>query len=477
MLVVAAALVFGGAVVLGVSALAGGVVRALVAVAVVAVGTGVALLPGAALVERSVGTGLVAFGAGLLVSTVDADLPRYGLLALVLLGLALTGIRVWLSGAGALAALALAAVLPDGVLVALAALLALVVVVAPARAWWGDLAGAAASVAILVPASPVAALIAAVLLMVAVVRRDLVTGLLAATVLAVPEPGYAWPLAGIVVVALVAIRVPRVRAAVTRVPALRGTRPAYAVAGAAVVAAGGLVGIALQLPFGSLTLVVVLIAGALGHWLPVPAGPALAVVALVGLGLARPWADLADLPALDVVTALGAWPLLRRHPLPSVFAATAYLVVRVLPPVLGPDPVVAYLLPVVVVGGLAAVLAARRASVPVGQAMGAVLLGVVAFGAWPAVAPRWSPTEATVVVVVQFVLVFALVASTGWRPSAPLAVTAALAMYATMTLAARLTTADGAVASALVVAAAALVVAAWFTARRHASGAGLVHRA
>ncbi|MGB3440234.1 MAG: hypothetical protein WBA97_15925, partial [Actinophytocola sp.] len=223
-LVVAAALTFGGAVVVGFSVLTGGVVRALVAVAVAAVGAGVTMLPGADAVVRSAGSGLVAFGAGLLGSTASADPLRYGLPALVLLGLAATGPRIWLSGAGVLIALAL----PDGVLVTLAVLLTAVVVCAPVRAWWGDLAGAVAGAAILAPGTVVAASIAAVLLMAAVARRDLVTGLLAAAVLAVPEPAHAWPLAVIVAVALVAIRVPRVRDAVTRVPALRGTRPAYA---------------------------------------------------------------------------------------------------------------------------------------------------------------------------------------------------------------------------------------------------------
>jgi hypothetical protein len=78
---------------------------------------------------------------------------------------------------------------------------------------------------------------------------------------------------------------------------------------------------------------------------------------------------------------------------------------------------------------------------------------------------------------VVLVLVMALAVSTGWRPSAPLAVTAAFAAYVAMTLVARVVDADGAVAAALLVAAAALVVAALFTARRHASGGRLVHRA
>jgi hypothetical protein len=439
--VVAAAYVFGGAVVLGFSALDDGLAQVLVALAVAALGVGVALLPGAGLV--TVGTGLVAFGAGLFGSTASTDALRYGLPALVLLGLAATGPRIWLSGAGALIALAV----PDSLV--LAVVLTLVVVFASERAWWGDLAGAAAGVALLAQPSVVAAASAAVLLMIAVVRRDLVAGLLAAAVLIVPAPAHAWPLAVVVLVALVAIRVPRVRAAVTRLPALRGTRPAHAAAGAAAVAASGLVAIALQLPYGWLTLVAVLVAGALGHWLPAPAGPALAVVALVGLGVEQPFG----------LFALAAVPLLFRHPTPPVFAAAAFLALRVLPL----DPFVSVLL----IGAVAAVFAFGRKTGPAGQAMGAVVLGAVALGPVADVRPE----------VVVLVLVPALAVSTGWRPSAALAVTAAFALYVTMTLVARTVTADGAVVAALLVAAAALVVAAVFAARRHALAGGVVHRA
>jgi hypothetical protein len=282
--------------------------------------------------------------------------------------------------------------------------------------------------------------------MTAVVRHDLVTGLLAAAVLVVPAPVQAWPFAVLVVVALVAIRVPGVRAVVTRVPALRGTRPAHAVAGAAVVAAGGLVGMALQLPLWWLAVLTVLLAGALGHWLPQPAGPALAVVALAGLGIVRPF------PVLDLVLLLGAVPLLRRHPTPAVFAATAFAVLRVVPWM---PSVVTFLL----VGAVAVVLAFGRATAPAGQAMGAVVLGLVALG---------QPDD-----LVLLVLVFVLAASTGWRSSWPLAVAASLALYRLLAH----VDVDGPVVLALLVSAAALVVAAFFTARRHAFGPGLVHRA
>ena len=70
-LVVAAAFVFGGAVVLGFSTVDSGLAEVLVAVAVVAVGAGVALLPDADVV--TVGTGLIAFGAGLFGSTASTD--------------------------------------------------------------------------------------------------------------------------------------------------------------------------------------------------------------------------------------------------------------------------------------------------------------------------------------------------------------------------------------------------------------------
>jgi len=355
-----------------------------------------------------------------------------------------------------------AVVLPDAALLAVAAVLAVVVVFAPVRAWWGDLVGAAAGMAVVLAApSVMVALVAALLLMTAAVRRDLVTGLLAATVLVVPDPDHVWPLAGIVLVALVAIRVPRVRDLATRVPALRDTRPAHATAAAAVVAASGLVGIALQLELGWFTLVAVVLAGALGHWLPAPAGPALAVVAIAGLGVARPF----DLPVLGLVFVLAAVPLLLRHPVPPVFAATAYLVLRVLPWL---DPLV----PVLVVGAVAAVLAFARKTAPAGQAMGAVVLGAVAFGP---MAGAWGVVVRPEMVLLVPVVVLGV--STGWRPSAPLAVTAALAMYALMTLAARLITNDVVVSLAMLVAAAALVVAAVFAARRHAFGSRLVHRA
>lgn len=433
-LVVAAALVFGWAVALGVDGLRGGTVRVLVAVGVAAVGAGVALLPDVGLVGRGAGTGLVVLGAGLAGTT----LGEPGLvLAVVLAGLACTGMPVWISGAGVFVAV----VLPDAALLAVAAVLTVVVVGAPARAWWGDLAGAAAGMAVVSQTSVAAVAIAAVLLMAAVVRRDLVAGLLAATVLVVPASAHVWPLVVVVVVALVAIRVPRVRALVTRLPALRGTRPAYATAGAAVVAAGGLAWIALHLQIGWLTLVAALVAAALGHWLPVPSGPALAVVALVVLGVARPF----DVAVLDLLTVLVAVPLLLRHPVPPVFAAAAYLVLRGVPWL---DPVV----PLAVVGGAAAVLAFGRRTAATGQAIGAVVLGTVAFGPFIGLPDVREP--------LLLVLVFVLGVSTGWRPSAPLAVTAALALYALTT------SADVPVVLALLVAAAALAVAAVFANRR-----------
>ena len=438
MLVVTAAFVSGSACVLAYGAVTGDLVRALLAVAVAAVGAGIAVVPGGGDLGRAVGTGFVMVGA---IGVPLPEVARFGLVTAVLLGLALTGTRVWVSGAGIAAAATVAAVVPDGVV--LAGVLALVVVVAPARAWWGDLAGAAAGALLATQHSLAAAAIAVVLLMIAVVRRDLVTGLLAAAVFVVPLPVQAWPLAVVVLVALVAIRLPAVRDVVTRVPALRGTRPAHAVAGAAVVAAGGLVGMALQLSLGWLVVVTVLLAGALGHWLPRPAGPALAVAAMAGLGVARPFL------VLDLVLLLGAVPLLRRHPVPAVFAAAAFLVLRVVPSVAT----------VLAVGAVAAVLAFGRKTAPVGQAIGAVVLGLVAVG---------QADEP-----VLLVLVFVLAASAGWRPSWPLAVAASVALYRLLAH----VDVPWPVVPALVVSAAALVVAAFFTARRHACGPGLVHRA
>lgn len=436
-LVVTAAFVAGSAWVLAYDAVTGDLVRALLALAVAAVGAGVALSPGADDVVQAVGT------SGIVVGALSFPEPVRGwLVTLVLLGLALTGTRVWLSGAGVAAALTV--VVPDGVIVA--GVLAVVVVFAPARAWWGDLGGAAAGTFLVAQHSLAAAAIAAVLLMTAAVRRDLVTGLLAAAVFVVPAPVQAWPLAVVVVVALVAIRMPGVRAVFTRVPALRGTRPAHAVAGAAVVAAGGLVGVALQLPSWWLVLVTVLLAGALGHWLPLPAGPALAVVAMVGLGIVRPF------PVLDLVLVLGAVPLLRRHPTPAVFAAAAFLVVRVMPWV---PSVVTFL----AVGAVAAVLAFLRATAPAGQAMGAVVLGLVAAGA--------ADDR------VLLVLVFVLGASVGWRLSWPLLVAASLALYRLLAH----VDVGSTVVTALGVSAAALVVAAFFAARCHDRGPRLVHPA
>ncbi len=427
---VAAALVFGAAVVVGFAASAGDVGRVLVAAAVAAAGAGVRLLPDADGTVRTVGSALVAVGGVLAGSIADTDLVRYGVPALVFLVLAATGSRIWASGAGLLVVLAVS---PAPVLAIVAAV---VVVFAPRRARWGDFAGAVAGAALLGEVSVVAALVAAVLLMTATVRGDLVTVLLAATVLVTPVPAHAWPLAGVVVLALVAIRFPRVRDLVAR-----GTRPAYAAAGAAVVAAAGLAGIALQLQIGWLTLVTALVAAALGHWLPTPSGPALAVVALVVLGVARPF----DVAALDLATVLVAVPLLLRHPTPPVFAAAAYLVLRVVP---WPEPVV----PLMVVGVVASVLAFGRKTAAIGQAMGAVVLGAVALAPVIGLPDVREP--------VLLVLVFVLGVSTGWRSSAPLAVTAALALYGLVPPVGAL------VALALLVAAAALVVAAVFANRR-----------
>jgi hypothetical protein len=98
------------------------------------------------------------------------------------------------------------------------------------------------------------------------------------------------------------------------------------------------------------------------------------------------------------------------------------------------------------------VLAFGRKTAALGQAMGAVVLGAVAFGPAAGLPDFREP--------VLLVLVFVLGVSTGWRPSAPLAVTAVLALYGLMT------PVDALVAPVLLVAAAALVVSAVFATRR-----------
>ncbi len=423
-------------------------------------------------VLRGAGTGLVAYGTHLfaIALTVATDLLRtsgpglialvlYGLPAIVALALATTGMRVWTGAAGVLvpsAGALLVGLMTDGrtvvaiLMLVLTVVLTAVVVAAPAGAAWGDLAGAAAGTAaayaygggvatigalvqLRVPTADVvdgywglppdgvltvcgygAVLAATVLLMVAAVRRDPATGLLAAAVgiSGFPGPGepFVWVPLVVFAVALVALRVPAVRAALAAVPAvLRERRPSGATAAAAcaVVAGGALVVFAwrglgeLDVSWrltGVLTAVALLVAGALAYFLPGAPGAALAVVALAATALTRPWAHLLlggpDEPGTGVLglvelatTVAVGWALVRRHSRPTVWAAAAYLLLSVLPDVLAPllglagdqspEPTghaVVLLLPLVLVGLLAGALAWWDRAPARCHAVGAVVL-------------------------------------------------------------------------------------------------------
>jgi hypothetical protein len=162
---------------------------------------------------------------------------------------------------------------------------------------------------------------------------------------------------------------------------------------------------------GALTLLALVVAGALGYWLPRTPGAAASVVALLGLGLASPWARLltgawagASLTervltgVLDLGSAAAlAWFLLRRHPRPGVFAAAAYTFAAATAAFLGAlllnadylatnsPPFDSELAPVAIIAapllliGLAAVVAVFRGQVATGQAVGAVVLAAGGF--------------------------------------------------------------------------------------------------
>ena len=480
---VLAVFVFGAAVVAGFGAFADPDAGLALAVAVLFAGVGVWFLPGD--LARPAAGGLVVTGAALLGRALGLLEPGYVLLTLgpvtlaVLVLAVLTRGRVWVAGAGFLVPVVIVHLLVEAAVThADVAVIMLVVAVGGAVATvWLPLAGPLAATAVTfafggglspvttplhvgwmawsTPGPPevvvatLALATAAVLVGLAALRRDVVTGLLAAVVLVQPvpaQPALAVPLGIVVVAALVALRVPRLR------PGAQGA------AAAAVVAVAGLVAIvAIGLPAmgagprltGILAIVVVLVAGALGHFLPAPAGVAAGVVALVGAGIALPLGQLLGAPdALDLLFLVAAVPLLRRHPAPAVFAAAAFLVLRAVP-----EPAT-----VVVVGLLAAVAAFRW---PAGQAVGAVVLG------WLVFAPALPGTGTVVLhLVLHVVVVLAIVASAGWRSSAAVVVAGAAAMDATVLLLTASGADIGAVAVALVVSAAALLVAAQFLARR-----------
>jgi hypothetical protein len=566
---VSAGLVFGAAVLLAFRTLPEGGVQVLVAIGVAAGGLGLVLLPGGPPARRAVGGGLLVFGALLLagallvaMGTVIVVLPGIvvtllgnGLVTLALLGLAATGARVWVAGAGVFLAMTTVAVLlglpvDRGVVAVVVLVLAVpltaVVAASPAGSTRGDLAGAAAATTVTFAygagTSPVASflplawftydggqpqaagalvracalLVVVVLVVLAALRRDPATGFLAALVFVVPagDAVLAAPLALAAAVALLALRLPAVRAALARVPAASREDPpsgALTAACAAAVAAAALVAIALvALPdrplTGVLALVAVAVAGALAHFLPAPAGAALAVVALVGLALTRPWhllaADALAGPSALVTAAAAIWPLTRRHPTPAVVAAAAYLLLTTLPrlAVLDDAPLVVLLLPLVLLGVPAAVFALHPRTADgtraAAQAAGAVVLGAAILVPWE-LAHRFAvgeptgeafdpltPTDAwgaashvrdhgqaAAVVLVLLALAFALAVATARRPSMPLAVAAALGTYSAVDVAGVLVGEPaGAIAPALVVAAAALAAAAWFAHRRAAAG-------
>jgi hypothetical protein len=569
-----AALAFGAAGMTALDAVPEGIATLLVA-AVVAI-AGIVLAGVGEPVSRGAGIGLTVLGAhlvGVAVVTVTAVgtvfyLLPYGLPLVAFGAFAVRGVLACATGAGLLLPVVAlqvreigatsgsvagtdGAAMAAGMLVA-AALLTVAVVVAPDRAWWGHLAGAAAATAATVAygagTAPVVALItfqwpavappggqvaimtgalavAAVLALLAAVRRDVVTGLVAATVFVAPVTDavtravtglpvtapvhavLAAPLAVVVLVALLAVRMYPMRGRLAEVPrALRDRRPTSATttAVAAAVVACGLVAFTVQaLPAlgvdggvqGALSLAALLVAGALAHFLPAPAGPVAAVVTLVGFTVAQPWDRLLDArgasaPVDAVTAAVVILLLVRRHPRPAVFAAAAYLVLGTLARLIGLAgdslSLVALLLPLLAVGLPAAVLTWHDRTVEVGQAVGAVVLGaamyvpmkqlLLAYLAQDRVTGVFDPFVPTTgyhlhelgwpVALVLVVLASVLVASVVRRPSTAIVVTAALLVFCAGRVAGLLVADTGLLAGALGVLAVALAAGAWFASRR-----------
>jgi len=197
-------------------------------------------------------------------------------------------------------------------------------------------------------------------------------------------------------------------------------RPSSAIAAAAcavIVAAAAVAFVVLAVPVlawtpwvqGAVALVVLVGVGALGYWLPTTPGAAASIVALLGLGLASPWARLlsgslggnAERLVAGVLDLLGAaalaWFLVRRHPRTGVFAAAAYTLAGSGAALLGSfllnadylttggppfdseyAPVAIVALPLLLLG-LAACVALMRGHLEVGQTVGAVVFAAAGF--------------------------------------------------------------------------------------------------
>jgi hypothetical protein len=532
-----------------------------------------AYLGGLALLTAAIPDGPVFPGESVGPSPTVVVLMVYGVPTLALLAVATTGIRAWTAGAGAalpmITVLLMAGAGASTAAVAISMLVVgvvLAVVVIRTRGRWADLAAAAAAMATSfafgagsspfgtlgttqlagtpetgpsgqIPAGALTAvlagalLVASVLVLVAVLRRDLAGGVLAGAILAMPPvllstwvpPGARWPTEAIValagvpaavaVIAMVAIRIPRVRKAIAgALPSEEDTEgddetagsrsDAIATAGCAVVVAAAAVAfVVLALPVlgwaqwaqGAVALVVLFGAAALGYWLPKTPGAAGSVVALLGLGLASPWARLlagswmgasqADriiTGVLDLGAAAAlAWFLTRRHPHPGVYAAAAYTLAGSTAAFLGSlmfdagslatgaSPFSGPLAPVTIVAlplillGIGAVVATARGRIRTGQAVGAVAVAAAGFvplkvlvGQFtggsaqgyalqfalnPLTPTDWLQTSmvfrdvtgpARVAILAMVVLALVLATSLVTRPSAPLAGAVALLLLA-----------------------------------------------
>jgi hypothetical protein len=276
-----------------------------------------------------------------------------------------------------------------------------------------------------------------------------------------------------------------------------------AAACAVTVAAAAVVFVVLAMPVfgwpawvqGAVALLVLVAAGALGYWLPANPGAAGSVVALLGLGLASPWARLLAgtwasasqteriiTGVLDLGAAVAlAWFLVRRHPRPGVFAAAAYTLAGSAAAFLGPllfnadyfttgaPPFGSELAPVAIVAlpllllGLAAAVAVFRGRLAAGQAVGAVAVAAAGFLPLKILVGRFTggtvdgyamqvtlnpftPTDwlqtstafrevtgpVLVAVLVMVLLALVLATSLASRPSAALAAAVALLLLATV---------------------------------------------